>query len=94
MKKIVLPLCLTVLVLVGCGTKSAVNIKNYNKLQYGMDYNAVKKILGEGKEKGEKSHKNFKHSINTYEWSNEEGNMIKIVLEDNKVASIAQMGLK
>lgn len=51
MKKIVLPLCLTVLVLVGCGTKSAVNIKNYNKLQYGMNYNEVKKILGEGKEK-------------------------------------------
>ncbi|CBZ04694.1 DUF3862 domain-containing protein [Clostridium botulinum] len=94
MKKIVLPLCLTVLVLVGCGTKSAVNIKNYNKLQYGMDYNAVKKILGEGKEKGEKNHKNFKHSINTYEWGNEEGNMIKIVLEDNKVASIAQRGLE
>ncbi|MCR1137988.1 DUF3862 domain-containing protein [Clostridium botulinum] len=80
--------------LVGCGTKSAVNIKNYNKLQYGMDYNAVKKILGEGKEKGGKNHKNFKHSINTYEWSNEECNMIKIVLEDNKVASIAQRGLE
>ncbi|AUM92300.1 DUF3862 domain-containing protein [Clostridium botulinum] len=90
----VLPLCLTVLVLVGCGTKSAVNIKNYNKLQYGMDYNAVKKILGEGKEKGGKNHKNFKHSINTYEWSNEEGNMIKIVLDDNKVESIAQRGLE
>ncbi|WP_330406636.1 DUF3862 domain-containing protein [Clostridium combesii] len=80
--------------MVGCGTKSAVNIKNYNKLQYGMDYNAVKKILGEGKEKGEKNHKSFKHSINTYEWSNEEGNMIKMVLEDNKVASIAQRGLE
>lgn len=52
------------------------------------------KILGEGKEKGGKNHKNFKHSINTYEWSNEEGNMIKIVLEDNKVASIAQRGLE
>nr|WP_307902736.1 hypothetical protein [Clostridium botulinum] len=54
----------------------------------------LKKILGEGKEKGGKNHKNFKHSINTYEWSNEEGNMIKIVLEDNKVASIAQRGLE
>ncbi|APH16049.1 hypothetical protein NPD5_3127 [Clostridium sporogenes] len=51
MKKIILPLCLTVLVLVGCGTKSAVNMKNYNKLQYGMNYNEVKKILGEGKKK-------------------------------------------
>ncbi len=59
MKKIVLPLCLTVLVLVGCGTKSAVNIKNYNKLQYGMNYNEVKKILGEGKEKDGKNHKNL-----------------------------------
>ncbi|WP_434303349.1 hypothetical protein [Clostridium botulinum] len=51
MKKIILPLCLTVLVLVGCGTKSAVNIKNYNKLQYGINYNEVKKILGEGQKK-------------------------------------------
>lgn len=37
--------------LVGCGTKSAVNIKNYNKLQYGMNYNEVKKILVEGEKK-------------------------------------------
>ncbi|EDU36035.1 hypothetical protein [Clostridium sporogenes] len=50
-EKIILPLCLTVLVLVGCGTKSAVNIKNYNKLKYGMNYNEVKKILGEGQKK-------------------------------------------
>ena len=40
-----------ILVLVGCGTKSAVNIKNYNKLKYGMNYNEVKKILGEGQKK-------------------------------------------
>ncbi|EPY2273362.1 DUF3862 domain-containing protein [Clostridium sporogenes] len=94
MKKNILPLCLTVLVLVGCGTKSAVNIKNYNKLKYGMNYNEVKKILGEGQKKGSENHKNFKHSISTYEWNNEEGNMIKVVLEDNKVASIKQIGLK
>ena len=37
--------------LVGCGTKSAVNNKNYNKLQYGMNYNEVKKILVEGEKK-------------------------------------------
>lgn len=37
--------------LVGCGTKSAVNIKNYNKLQYWMNYNEVKKILVEGEKK-------------------------------------------
>ncbi|MEY8545900.1 hypothetical protein AALD26_07570 [Clostridium sporogenes] len=50
-EKIILQLCLIVLVLVGCGTKSAVNIKNYNKLKYGMNYNEVKKILGEGQKK-------------------------------------------
>lgn len=37
--------------LVGCGTKSAVNIKNYNKLQYGINYNEVKKILREGQKR-------------------------------------------
>ncbi|GAA0064184.1 hypothetical protein [Clostridium sporogenes] len=50
-EKIILLLCLTVLVLVGCGTKSTVNIKNYNKLKYRMNYNEVKKILGEGQKR-------------------------------------------
>ncbi|WIF95022.1 DUF3862 domain-containing protein [Caminicella sporogenes] len=94
MKKIILSILLVsiiVFTLAGCSS-SKVNMEMYNKIQNGMTYEEVVNILGEGEEVSSSEVAGIKTAI--YQWVNNDGSNMNVTIQDGKVISKAQYGLK
>lgn len=87
---ILLVIILASSLLVGCGDK--ITLEQYKQIETGMSYEKVVEILGQGEEVSSSEVSDIKTTM--YQWINSDGSNISVTLQNEKVVSKAQAGLK